>query len=209
MTSGREAAARARHLVGDVQVFGLFSAAAVVERYIAVVNRAIAGDPVEMRGMPGGSPDGAAAASLADSAARMVEVCARAFDAVAATVLKAPAADGGSPPMEAVVLPTARPGSSSEVSLWLHNGTSWAAHTDLHVTSLVSSTGLTIPGEAVALSPERVEPLEPLARQEVRLRVDVPSAQGCGTYHGLVLASAAPSEAIVVRLEVRAWEERT
>jgi hypothetical protein len=208
VTSGREAAARARHLVGDVQVFGLFSAAAVVDRYIAVVNRAIAGDPLETPRMPRPSPEGVAGSSLIDSAARMAEACARSFDAVAAMVLKTPVAEGGSPAMEAVVLPAARPGSSSQVSLWLHNGTASPALADLHVSSLVSSTGLTIPGEAVSLSPQRVEPLGPLAREEVRLRVDVPSTQGSGVYHGLVVVSTAPAEAVVVRLEVSAGEDR-
>jgi hypothetical protein len=197
VTAGEDAALGGRHLVGEVQRFGLLSAAAVVERYIEAVDRAVTTarlTPARLR------PDEQDAGWLADSAARMAEACLRLLDS-AATLMS----DTAAPGTERVVLASARSGSRSETSLWIHNPTSSAtAVADLHVTNLVSSQGLSVPVSAVSFSPPRVGPVEPGTSREVRLRIEVPAHHPAGQYYGLVLSSAAPDAPIMLRLDVEA-----
>ncbi|HLF43260.1 MAG TPA: hypothetical protein VJA46_07015 [Acidimicrobiia bacterium] len=200
-----EAARRARHLIGDVQRFGLLSAATVVDRYTDMVDRAISDDRLGSAPSPS---DGLDPGWLVDGAARVAEAYLRFLEATA--VLVASRAEGGdaAPEMERILLPTARPGSSSETSLWVHNPTpAPLGDIDIEVTGLMSSNGVTIPTEAVLASPQRIERLDASSSREFRLRVDVPRDQRVGSYHGLVLISESPGEPIALQLEVEDPEE--
>lgn len=201
MSSGQDASQRARHLVGDVQRFGLLSAATIVERYIATVDRALANHPLTGPG----TFDQQDAGWLVDGATRVADAGTRVLDAVARLIANGTGEATPAGAEDRLVLPSAQPGTHSEVSLWIHNPTpSPVSQVDLHATALASPTGLTIPAGAVTLSPPRVEVLAASGRQEVRLRVDVPADQPAGHYHGLVLSSAAPSDPLALRLEVQA-----
>jgi uncharacterized membrane protein len=110
--------------------------------------------------------------------------------------------------METIILPPARPASSSETSLWLHNPTS-AASTDIEisVTGFISQKGATIPAAIVRASPRRIDRLDASTSREVRLRVDIPRDQPAGMYFGLVLLSDSPGDAISLLLNVGPSEE--
>ena len=190
MTAGAAADEGTRDLVGDVRRFGLYSAATVVDRYVALVDRAITHDPVAT--VPSASGDGG---RLADSAVRAVDAFLRLLDGTTGL-----AGDGG-----ALVLPPALPGSGSAASLWVHNTTSSPSPAlELHVTSLVSADGSHLGVDRVSFSPTGAGPVAAGTSREVRVRVLVPPDQPAGHYQGLVVTSAAPSEPMALRLEVRA-----
>ena len=191
MTAG----AGARDLVGEVQRFGLFSAAAVVDRYAALVDRAIARDGWAPAGSDGGS------GRPVDTAVQMAEAWLRLLDTTSALLRQEVPRESAA---ATLVLPAAGPGRLVEASFWLHNTTpSPAPGIDLHVTALVSSDGRAVPADAVVTVPERVDLLAAGTSREIRLRVLVPAGQPAATYLGMVLTSAAPAEPLVVCLEVR------
>jgi len=174
-----------RDLVRDVQRFGLFSAALVVDRYTEIVDRTIAGDPLLL------------GVDLPDGQQAVLGL----VDAVTA-VLRTGTPPG--PPGGTLVLPPASAGTGSEFALWLHNTTSATVPVvELHGTDLVSSSGHRIAAGGVELVPNRVDTLAAESSREVRLRVSVPPGQPAGLYHGLVLNSAASADPTAVRLEVR------
>jgi hypothetical protein len=208
MTTHRsaEGAHGVRHLIEDVQRFGLFSAATVVDRYTAMVDRAIVDDRITSQPS---SWDGLDPGSLVDRAARLGEAYLRFLET---TAVIASRAGGGEPrpEMETLVLPPARPAGSSETSLWIHNPTS-AASTGIEVavTGLISSKEATIPAQAVWISPQRFDRLDPSTSREIRLRIDVPRDQSAGLYFGLVLISEVPGDHIPLVLKVEGVEEDT
>ena len=206
MTTDRSAkeALRARHLVGDVQRFGLFSAASVVDRYNAMVDRAMVDDGIAS--VPS-SVDGLDPGSLVDRAARLAEAYLRFLDTTAVIASRAGRGQAR-PEMETIILPPAQPASSSETSLWLHNPTS-AASTgiEISVTGFISPKGATIPAPVVRASPRRIDRLDASTSREVRLSVDIPRDQPAGMYFGLVLISDSPGDAISLLLKVEPSEE--
>lgn len=195
MTAVGDSVHRVRHLVGDVQRFGLLSAATVVDRYIEIVDRAMAEEPLASPRLPSEARD---VGRLADSAARMTEACLRVLDATA-TLIPAVAPPG----RDIVVLPSTRPGGSSAASLWVHNPTdSPVAAAGLQATSLVSANGLGLPADTVSFTPTRLARVEPGTSREVRVTVQVPLGQSAGQYHGLLLSSAAPDDPVGLRVAV-------
>ena len=206
MTTDRSAkeALRARHLVGDVQRFGLFSAASVVDRYNAMVDRAMVDDGIAS--VPS-SVDGLDPGALVDRAARLAEAYLRFLDTTAVIASRAGRGQAR-PEMETIILPPARPASSSETSLWVHNPTS-AASTgiEISVTGFISPKGATIPAPVVRASPRRIDRLDASTSREVRLSVDIPRDQPAGMYFGLVLISDSPGDAISLLLKVEPSEE--
>jgi hypothetical protein len=201
---------RAQHLIGDVQRFGLLSAAAVVDRYTEIIDRATLDASFRSASL---AADERGADWMVDSAARIAEACLRLVDTTAALIGNTAMRDTAVPEMEKVVLPPTRSGFNSETSLWVHNPTpSSATAIDLHTTSLISSGGVSIPVASVSLSPERLDVVDAGTAREVRLRVVVPADQPAGHYHGVLLISAAPVEPIALYLDVhgrqRAHHER-
>ncbi|MEX0863249.1 MAG: hypothetical protein WD269_00065 [Acidimicrobiia bacterium] len=197
-----EAARRTRRLMEDVQRFGWASAATVVDRYTALVDRAMVDDRI---GSPSPS-DEADPGRLVDSAVRLAGAYLRFLDTTA--VLVASRRGGAPSEMERIVLPAARPGSGSETSLWIHNPV-WAPSTgiEVEVTRLISPEGVAIPGEAVWTTPHRVDRLEPSSSREVRLHVNVPADQPAGSYFGLAVITAAPGHPIALQLDVESADE--
>jgi hypothetical protein len=190
------AAPDVRDLVGDVQRFGLFSAASIVDRYAEMVDRALAREPLPPLQDEGG-PD-----RRADGAAEVTQAWLGLLETAALQLRDGAALPR---PMETLALPPAGAGQGSEASLWVHNtASSPSAEVDLHTTGLVSSRGGRIPSAAVSLVPDRLPGLEPGTSREVCLRVHVPDSQPAGHYHGVVVISAAPGEPMALRLEVRA-----
>ncbi len=203
MSRGLEAASHVAHLAGEVQRFGYLSAASVVKRYTEIVDRAIAGTA----GLPepGTPARGAEGEALLDGASRLVEAGATSFEAMTALLLESLRPDTGTRGLETVLLPPAARGSTCRGSLWLHNATATpVTEVDLRATGLSSSSGGLIPADAVTLSPTRLEILAAVSHHEVAVHVTVPRKQAPGHYHGLVVLSAAPEEAIALLLEVRA-----
>lgn len=203
MSRRLEAASHVAHLVGDVQRFGFLSAASVVRRYTEIVDRALVGTAGLPRpGTPGRAAEGEA---LLNGASQLVEAGVTSFEAMTALLLEILRPDTGTRGMETVVLPPAAQGSTSRGSLWLHNATAApVTGVELRATALASSSGAFIPGDALTLSPPRFEIVAALSHQEVAVHVTVPPDQSPGHYHGLVVLSAAPEEAMALLLEVRA-----
>jgi hypothetical protein len=194
--TGRSDGARgARHIIGEVQRFGLLSAASVVDRYVEIISRESVGDPLRhAREALGGTSEGSVV-----GAARMLEVGLQALDASARLISDAVAAG-----TEPLVLPPTEPGLASEASVWIHNRTSsLVASVQLHPTVLVSTEESSIPHDAVRFRPEEAVLVEPGTCREVTVRVSVPEGQPLGLYHGLLMGSGAPDGAITVRLAVQ------
>jgi len=190
----------AQHLIGDVQRFGLLSAAAVVDRYTEIIDRATRDDFFSPSLQPA---DETTAGWMVDTAAQIAEASLRMVDTTSSLIANI-AAPAAVPDMERVVLPVTRSGASCVTSLWVHNPTSIPEHgIHLHMTSLISSDGVRIPVTSVSFSPERLDLVDPGSAREVRLRVDVPADQPAGHYHGLVLISSAPFEPIAIQLDVQ------
>lgn len=184
-------------LAADVQRFGLLSAATVVSRYAAIVDRAV-GTGVSpttppRRGDPG--PDW-----LVEAGPRVAEAALRLVDEAAALTVQAMTTGSPVAP-EHLELPATTPGGSSEVSVWLHNPTPSTVVAQVYVTCLVSGDGDVLPVEAILCKPSEHVQLASTGSGEVVLRVDVPTRQPPGRYHGLVVASAAP-EPIPLALQV-------
>lgn len=184
-------------LAADVQRFGLLSAATVVSRYAAIVDRAVGagasptGPP--RRGAPGPDWLVEAGQGMAEAALRLVDQ---------ATALTVQAMTAGAPVApEPLELPATTSGGSSQVSVWLHNPTPSAVVAQVHVTCLVSGDGDVLPAEAVTSEPCEPVQLAATSSGEVVLRVDVPTRQPPGRYHGVVVASAAP-EPVPLALQV-------
>jgi hypothetical protein len=200
VTPGQVGGHGAQHLIGDVQRFGLLSAAAVVDRYTEIIDRATRDTTLRLAPLPA---DERGAGWMVDSAARIAEASLSLLDTTAALFASRTKPDSAVPEMERLVLPPTSSGLSSETPLWVHNPTpSSAAAIDFHITSLISSNGVSIPVASLSFSPERLDVIGAGAAREVRLRVDVPVDQPAGHYHGLVLISAAPFEPIALHLDV-------
>ncbi|TFV86971.1 hypothetical protein [Blastococcus sp. CT_GayMR16] len=201
MTAGPGLAAGAWDLVGEVQRFGLFSAAAVVDRYAEIVDRAIS-----RHGPAASAPlDDAGSGRMVDTAVAMAGAWSRLVDATSTLLRSEGAHDEATPTL---VLPATEPGSGTGASFWIHNTTSSAAPgIGLTVSGLVASDGHRIGADALSVVPDRVGLLAAGTSQEVRVRVVVPAAQPAGCYFGLVMTSAAPAEPMVLRLAVRAPRE--
>ena len=174
-------------LVADVQRFGLLSAAGVVSRYAAIVDRAMGADnsPVPTPRRLGIRPD-----ALVEGAPRLAGAALRLLDE--ATALAVQAATGSPAAPEQLELPAAIPGATSQVSVWLHNPTPTPVATGVQVTCLVSGDGAVLPVEALTCEPAQDAPVASAGAREVLLRVTVPVSQPLGRYHGLVVASVAP-----------------
>jgi hypothetical protein len=174
-------------LVADVQRFGLISAATVVSRYAAIVDRALGAGATTtaVPGRPGVERDW-----LGRTAPRAAEAALRLLDR--ATALAAGATTASPAMAEHLALPAATPGDSVQVSVWLHNPTPAPVVTRVQVTCLVSGCGTVIPVEAVTCEPSDDVRLAPTGACAVLVRVRVPAGQPTGHYHGLVVASVAP-----------------
>jgi hypothetical protein len=194
----------AQHLIGDVQRFGLLSAAAVVDRYTEIIDRATRDDSFRLAPP---SADERGTDWMVEGASRIVEACLTLLDSTAMLIANRAIPDTAKPEIERLVMPVVRSGFSSETSVWVHNSTSSSATgIDLHLTSLTASNGVSIPVAAVSLSPERLHVVDAGTSLEVRLRVDVPADQPAGHYHGLVLISVTPLELLALHLEVDGHE---
>ena len=195
MTAAQAGDQSSRYLIGDVQRFGLLSAAAVVDRYTQIIDRATRDASFPATSAPA---EEFGTGWMADSAARVAEAWVGLIESTSSLIMTST----GTAQLERVVLPATSTGSRSEISLWVHNPTASPAAVDFHATSLTSSIGVSMPADAVSFRPEQLDVVEVGQAREVRLRADVPVGQPAGTYHGLVLISVAPGESIAVALEV-------
>lgn len=194
MTGRADGAREARHIIGEVQRFGLLSAASVVDRYVEIINRERVGDP---RRPAREAPTGNTGASVG-GAGRILEAGLHALDGAARLISEAVA-----PSPETLVLPQTEPGLDAEASVWIHNRTSsLVASVELRATILVSGEESSIPSHAVTFLPESAVLVEPGTSREVTVRVSVPQGQPVGLYHGLLVGSGAPDGAISLSLAV-------
>ena len=194
MTSGRDGIRAAGHIIGEVQRFGLLSAAAVVDRYAEIISRDMVRHPLAdvPEALAGGTP------GTGGGAAAMLRAGLRSLDAAARLV-----SDAVGSGTETLVLSRALPGAGVEASVWVHNRTSSVvASVELGATVLISAEEHTIPGDAVTFHPEGAVVLEPGTSQEVIVRVGVPEGQPPGLYRGLLTGSGAPDGAVALRLAV-------
>ncbi len=194
-----------RDLVADVQLFGLFSAAAVVERYAGMVDRATSNDRLDV--LPS-MPDEPPPPLELGRAARLTDAYLRFLATTTELVESRTERKPGAPVIERALFPAVRPAGSSATSVWVHNLTTQSSG-GLHVevTDLASLGGVVIPAATVSVSPAKIDRIGPSTSREVRLRVDVGEGQPSGHYHGLVLISTAPDEPVALQLEVLNREE--
>ncbi len=197
MTTAPEADRGPGGLAADVQRFGLLSAAAVVSRYAAIVDRAVptGAPPMEAPGRAEVGPDW-----LVDGVPRLAEAALRLLDRATALAVEVSTASSPAAP-EYAELPPVSPGACTHVSVWLHNPTPAVAVERLHATCLVSGTGAVLPAEAVSCDLADGVQVAPGGSCEVGIRVTVPAHQPAGRYHGLVVGSVA-REPIRVALQV-------
>ena len=194
------ASERARRLASEVQRFGLHSAASVVERYTAIVDRTLsAALAAPLTGTPpAGRPD-----PLADSAGQVAQAYLQLLQTTASLVAASGLAGGreGHPRDDVVLLPAAAPGTSSHGTLWLHNETTTAVDAPtVTLSDLVAAPGHTVPRSCLAARcPAHVGPG---LSHEVALHVHVPPGQPAGHYHGLALLSLDPTTPVRVTLLV-------
>jgi len=197
-------AARAvQHLVGDVQRLGLLSAAAVVDRYVDLVDGVLGGGPA--RSAPGASSGDAR--GLAQSAASLTQAWVGLVEATAALLPGAGGTGGGAEAGTAepdeVRLPETAAGQVARGSLWLHNPTDHElAGVRVAATGLVAGDGSVVPASAVELDPCEVPRVAAGASVEVGVRVRVLGEQPPGWYHGVLVCSVAARQALPVALRV-------
>ncbi|CAN5900103.1 hypothetical protein BH23ACT5_BH23ACT5_15540 [soil metagenome] len=204
MTSSyfEDAAVRARHLAADVQQFGLFSAVSVVDRYAAMADRAVSD---EWAASSPSQADGYQQTTLVDGVTRLAHAYLQFLATTANLVGYRPAGGGTVAGREVLLLPSVLPAHRSEEWLWIHNPTPEpSTGIAIWVSGLTSSDGETLPVAAVSVSPPNIDRLDPGTSRQLRLRVDVPTGQPPGHYHGLVLISVAPAEPMALHIEVGA-----
>ncbi len=188
----------ARRLADDVQRFGLLSAAAVVDRYRQLVDRAI--EDVDLgEAIPGGL-ESTDPSWLVDRASRLAGGYLRFLESAASALGSRPEPDT----IERVAMPPTRPGESAEGSLWAHNPTEGPAVIEVASTALVSVGGAVVPEDHVSLRPINALPMEPGGKVEILLRIDVPSGAHPGRYVGLIHMPDPGDDPVAVDLEVRA-----
>jgi hypothetical protein len=111
------------------------------------------------------------------------------------------AAGAGAP--DGVRLTATAAGGAASGSLWLHNPTDRElAGVRVNATGLVSGDGSVVPAPAVALDPCEVPLVAAGASVEVRVRVQVLAEQPPGWYHGVLVCSVAPQQALPLALRV-------
>lgn len=181
-----------RHLVEDVQRFGLASAAAVVDRYIHLAGRSLGGRPG-----PAEAPSGEAGARPVDeTAARLTDTMLTLLDTLADL-----GSETGAHVDDAIVLPSTAPGSSTAAPAWVHNPTIGRPRVAVTATSMAAPSGHHIPASAVSTSPAETT-VEATSSVELELRVEVPEGQAPGVYRGLLLLSVAPDDPVGLVLRV-------
>ena len=192
----------ARDLAGDVQRFGLLSAAAVVNRYAALVDRVLtAGDPPgAWRAEPDRPADWGDLRLVVDSAAQFAQASLRLLDAGVALVERTTGATMSAAD-EVLELPAVLPGSSSEAPVWVHNPTDRMADVGLHATALVDGDGHQLAVTVLGCDHAGSLPLPPGSSGGLTLRVWVPVDQCPGRYHGLLAGSGTP-DPVRIRLQV-------
>jgi hypothetical protein len=187
----------AGRLSEDVQRFGLLSAAAVVDRYRQLVDRAM--DDVEGDDTITGGLERVDPSWLVDRAARLAGGYLRFLES-AASALGSRSKPAG---VERLAMPPARPGESAEGSLWVHNPTGASIKAiQLVSTALVSVGNEVIPEDRVIFRPAEIDPVGPGGSAEIGLRVEVPPGASPGRYLGLIHLLDPNDDPIAVDLEV-------
>ena len=189
------ARARGGGIVGDVQRFGLFSAAAVVDRYTAIAEKLIGTDPLAPVVPDSAIDDGL----LVDTAARLADGYLRALTVLADAAREADPASG---PVEQVVLPPGHAGQGTSATLWLHNPSPLPLEDlSIAVGGFVSPGGGALPAGSVSLAgiPASVAAND---RAEVTLRLRIPADQRPGSYHGVAVVGPGQHAPLVLSLDV-------
>jgi len=194
----REAAARALDIVGQVQVFGLASAAAVAERYIGTVDRYLAehdapvGTSEDDRGR--GSPDLMWAACMEQALMQSLDRVGAWQDDVR---LKS-----RTPRQEILRLPPVPAGSDSRAAVWVHNPTTAPVVLTVRMSSLTSADGAVLPADEVVVETGGSVEVDAGGSAQVMLHVQVPSGTRPGHFHAVLTSTATPRQALPVLLEV-------
>lgn len=204
--------------LGDIGALGLSTAAAVVERMLALGRQAAAGlrFPLPANGdAPAADGDGDATGDGTDrrqqarrfraDADRLIELYGEWTRTVldGALSLAEQASAGDTRTDGALHLGPVLPGVATEASAWIHvlDGPS-AAPAPLHASSLTAHDGTTIEAGAITFEPDAVDTAAPRTSVEVRLTITVPTGTPPGTYHGHLLAHGLAEIVLPVRLEV-------
>ena len=180
-------------LAETVRRYGLLSAAAVVDRYVAVVDRVVSAGARTVGGPAGAGP--------ADQAGDLGEVTTRAVRAVL-DVLGSTRQGPHDKAPSAVVLAGAEPGGRADGRLWVHGPRDRPTLVGLHATGLVSDRGSTIDARHITLAPARVH-VAAGGSAEVVVSVAVPADAAPGRYHGVLVCSAARTTPLGLVLHVR------
>lgn len=161
-------------LGAGVELFGLVSAAAVVSRHAAQVERELG----RARDVP--DPE----TLLAGLAALFARYRAK--------------------PVESYVeFPPVRPGETVAASLWIHNpADNPSGPVSVRAGGFVSAGGDEIPPQMLVPEPAELDAVAPGGSAEIVWRLSVPPNQPGGRYHGLLFASIVPDAPAVARVRV-------
>ena len=179
----------AGRLIEQVQRFGLASASAVIDRYTAVAEAALGTDP---------------ARPLSLESEQLSDAAAQAGAAYLALLAGAGAlAERSEHRPERVDLPPVAAGATTEAVLYLHNQTEHPIDAATIRIGRFLGAGGPMTGGAAVVEPTSLA-LAAGASAQARLRVRVPDTAPPGSYFAVALATAAPGDPVVLRLEVLA-----
>lgn len=196
--AGREAAARALDMAGQVQVFGLASAAAVAERYIETVDRYLAERDVPVRTREDdhgpGSPDTMWAACMEQALLQSLDLVAALQDEWGP--------GSGALTQEVLRFPPVHAGDDSRATVWVHNPTTAPVVLGVRMSSLTAADGAVLPADEVLVGGVGSVQVDAGGSARVTLRVQVPPGTPPGHFHAVLTNTATPQQGLPVILEV-------
>lgn len=170
-------------LVAQVRRFGLMSAASVVDRYATLVEQALGTDPTRL-GLPDEHPS-----PLEEALTALGDLLASA---------RGPSGDA----VERVELPATPVGSSSSVTLWLHNPSPEpGSGLSVRCTGLVRADGRPGPAPSVEVAPAGVT-VPAGGSAGFLLEARVPDGLEPGLYLGLAVPAPVQGDPVVIVLRV-------
>jgi hypothetical protein len=186
--------------VADIGGLGIETAATVVERLLDLT-REVGGLRVPLLEA---TTDTAHARRLRANAERLIDLYADwTRSLVDATVDVATPANGSGNGSHALVLGPVAPGEEAADTLWLHFLDGPAAdRATFQATDLSAHHGGRIPADEVSFDPPTLDAGTPRSKQQVEVRVTVPSGAVAGPYHGHVLVEGFPEVCLGLRVDV-------
>jgi hypothetical protein len=188
--------------VSDVGKLGLETAAAVVERLLAVTRLSWP----RQSGAPSffflpASVDGSDSRRMRADAERLIDLYAEWARALVDAAAEAAHPNGGSP--DRLLIGPVAPDTSVKTTVWLHTLDGPATGpARLVATDLVAHHGGSIPSGTIQFDPAIIDGRSPRTSTEVTVLAAVPPETSPGPYHGHILADGLPELSLPLCVEV-------